>query len=455
MGYLSRLLAFLRRLVSGEPPAPPPVPLSATVEQLLFPPTPPAVRTGGAMLRREEMLDRSGRLAGYRFSLATAEGTTSAPHGAYFDALRSARVRSLAERRLAVIVVRLDEWSVADLALLQGPHTVFQVDRPGPTADVDAWLVGLQYLRQAGADLALTFAVDEVSQPPDLTEAEAEALALVTHGFVDFSSAPDARFEALVHRLRREHPTLRLAADNVTSWPERRLCLSLGIDLAMGGFLSTVDVQDHGEKINGSRLVLMDMLTLVRRDGEARALAEMAKRDPGVAVRLLSMANAPAYGLVTPVTGLEQAVLVLGREALYRWLVISIFRAGKDRARDEALLEVALTRARFLELAALSVGSRPQADELFLVGLLSFVDALLGLPMEEVVSAMSLPPVVCDVLLRSEGPYARFLILALAVEKCLAERAAQLADPLGITLDALNHHRDEALLWAEEAVRQR
>jgi len=117
-------------------------------------------------------------------------------------------------------------------------------------------------------------------------------------------------------------------------------------------------------------------------------------------------------------------------------------------------LEVALARARFLELAALSVGSRQQADELFLVGLLSFVDALLGLPMEEVVSAMSLPPVVCDVLLRSEGPYARFLILALAVEKCLAERAAQLADPLGITLDALNHHRDEALLWAEEAVRQ-
>ena len=449
MGYLSRLLAFFRRLVSGEPPAPPPVPLSATVEQLLFPPTPPRAASG-AMLRREEMLDRSGRLAGYRFSLATADGATFAPPGAYFDALRSAKVRSLAERRLAVIVVRLSEWSVADLALLQGPHTVFQVDWPGATEDVDAWLVGLQYLRQAGADLALTFAAGGVAQPPDLLD----ALALVTHGFVDFSSAPDARFEELVHRLRREGPNLRLAADNVTSWPERRLCLSLGIDLVMGGFLSTVDVQDHGEKVNGSRLMLMEMLTLVRRDGDARALAEMAKRDPGVAVRLLSMANAPAYGLVTPVTGLEQAVLVLGREALYRWLVISVFRAGRDRARDEALLEVALARARFLELAALSVGSRQQADELFLVGLLSFVDALLGLPMEEVVSAMSLPPVVCDVLLRSEGPYARFLILALAVEKCLAERAAQLADPLGITLDALNHHRDEALLWAEEAVRQ-
>lgn len=450
MGSFSRLLAFIKRLVFGAPLAP--VPLSAPVEQLLFPPPPPAARAAsGAMLRREEVLDRQGRLAGYRFSLATLNDPASAPKGAYFDALRSARVRSLAERRLAVIVVRLAEWSVADLALLQGPHTVFQVGWPGASEDVDEWLVGLQYLQQAGAHLALTFATDEVLHRPEA----AQALALVTHGLVDFSSLPVERFERLVHRLHRKYPTLRLAVDHVGSWPERRLCLSLGVDLAMGDFLSTVDERDQNEKITGRRLVLMDLLTLVRREGDARALAEVAKRDPEVAVRLLFMANAPAYGLVTPVTGLDQAVLVLGREALYRWLVISIFRAGADRARDEALLEVALARARFLELAALSVGSRQQADELFLVGLLSFVDALLGMPMERVVSAMSLPPVVRDVLLRSEGPYARFLILALAVEKCLAERAAQLADPLGITLEALNHHRDEALLWAEEAVQQR
>ena len=34
---------------------------------------------------------------------------------------------------------------------------------------------------------------------------------------------------------------------------------------------------------------------------------------------------------------------VLGRERLYRWLTVAMFRVGKTRDRDEALLEVAMT----------------------------------------------------------------------------------------------------------------
>jgi hypothetical protein len=67
---------------------------------------------------------------------------------------------------------------------------------------------------------------------------------------------------------------------------------------------------------------------------------------------------------------------------------------------------------------------------------------------------MNLSPAVQDVLLRSEGPYSRHLMLALAVEKGHAERAAQLAGALGIDADALDAYRSIALLWAEEALRQ-
>ena len=46
--------------------------------------------------------------------------------------------------------------------------------------------------------------------------------------------------------------------------------------------------------------------------------------------------------------------------------------------------------------------ARGPADELFLVGLLSFVDVLLGLSMSELMARMALPVPVQDVLLRSE-----------------------------------------------------
>ncbi len=398
------------------------------------------------MLRREEMLDQRGRLAGYRFSFnPRPDGGTRLPPEAYLEALLAAKVHALAERRLAVLAVPAHDWTEEALAAIRATHTVVQVAWPSGAAPSDDWLAGLRRIRATGAGVALSCA--------GFDPHHAAALALATHGFVDFVGTSVEAFEGLVKRLHQAYPVLILVAQNVSSWPERRLCVSLGVEFSMGGFLTTVDEQDTRQKLTESRLVLMDMLNLIRSDGDAQALAGVAKRDPGVAMRLLSMANSPAHGLLKPLTGIDQAIMVLGREVLYRWLAVSIFRAGADSALDETLLEVALARARFLELAALSVGSKQQADELFLVGLLSFVDTLLGMSMDEAMAVMSLPPVVRDVLVRSEGPYVAYLILALSVEKCLAERATQLAGSLSLGLDDVNDHRNAALLWAEEAVR--
>lgn len=434
------LLDFVKRLLGWadsppaserpEPraPAPPPAPVPKPSFAMMF--------------RSEEMLDQQGRLAGYRFSFKDAAAAATPVE--HLEALRAANVQSLAERRLAVMSLDLGDWLAADFTALNAKHTVYQIKLPDAGGITDDWLEGLARIRASGAGVALSCA----DGGPDLTR----ALPLVTHVFVDFAGSSVERFECLVKGLRQRFPSLIVAVENVGAWPERRLCMALGASYAMGDFLATIDEQDKSEKLTDSRMVLMEMLNLVRNDGDAQALCNVAKRDPGVAVHLLSMANSSAYGLLTPVTGIDQAIVVLGRETLYRWLAVSIFRTGADSARDKALLEVALSRARFLELAGQSVAAKQQADELFLVGLLSFVDTLLGLPMKEVVAKMSLPPVVRDVLLLSEGPYVSFLLLALSVEKCRAERAAQLANTLGMALDELSHFRSAALLWAEEAV---
>ncbi|MDD5248729.1 MAG: HDOD domain-containing protein [Rhodocyclaceae bacterium] len=398
------------------------------------------------MLQREEMLDARGRLSGYRFSCKVIDARAPLAPGAYLAALRAANVRAFAERRLAVIAVHLNEWLSEDFASLTGPHTVFQVD-VAPTLAVTAdWLAGLQRIRQCGAGLALSRL--------EHTPAFASALALATLGIIDFSAYTFENFERTLKQLRAAFPGLALAAENVRSWPERRLCVALGAEYALGDFLSSPDLEEQGDKLNEGRLVLIEMLNLLRKDADPNALAQMAKRDPGIAVHLLSMANSPVSGLANPVAGIDQAIMVLGREMLYRWLAVSVFRAGSGSDRDEALLEVALARGRFLELVALAVVSKEEADELFLVGLLSFADVLLGVPMAELVARINLPAAVEDVLLRSEGRYGRYLMLTLMVEKGIADKAAGLALALGLDPETLDAYRGVAVLWAEEALRQ-
>ncbi len=123
----------------------------------------------------------------------------------------------------------------------------------------------------------------------------------------------------------------------------------------------------------------------------------------------------------------------------------------KFRDRDDALLEIALTRARFME--TLDEGRRPrqECEELFLVGLLSLFDVLLNQPMDKVLARLHLAEEVRSVLLRSEGPYAPYLALTLALERGLGPQARSWAEKLGLEGD-MNALNQAALSWAESAL---
>jgi EAL and modified HD-GYP domain-containing signal transduction protein len=78
----------------------------------------------------------------------------------------------------------------------------------------------------------------------------------------------------------------------------------------------------------------IELLNLLRTEAELPALLDVVKRDPGMTYQLLQWANAPANGLGTQVTSLQQAFLVLGRNQLYRALTVSMFRLGASTHQD-------------------------------------------------------------------------------------------------------------------------
>jgi EAL and modified HD-GYP domain-containing signal transduction protein len=160
-----------------------------------------------------------------------------------------------------------------------------------------------------------------------------------------------AEFQTLSKQLRLRYPDLKLVVDGVESWDEQRMCASWGCNYFMGHFLTTSDKVDPDAKIDQSRMTSIELLNLLRTDAELPAMIEVAKRDPGMTYQVLQWANAPGSGQTTKVTSLQQAFMVLGRNQLYRGLTVSMFRlgGGATKERDESLLEVALTRARFLE----------------------------------------------------------------------------------------------------------
>lgn len=439
-GFLKRLLGSEEKLnISDDPFPKEEVPVVALPQKNTL-----RQETPAAILHRDEIIDSRGRIAGYRFYVAPIGDEGPANGQAFVDALKSEAVANFAQRRLTLLPLSLEDWRSADFQQFVAPQTMFLLRVPSLRPLPEDWLAGLAQIKAVGVRIALRDAAPVPSH--------GAALALADLIFIDTQAYSLQNFERLVKAFRQFHPRLAQAADGISSWPERRLCLSLGIDYCLGGFATTMDEEDKSEQLNQSRLVLIELINLLRRDADLTELATMAKRDPGVAVQIVSMANSPMAGLNNQISSVDQAIMVVGREMLYRWLTISMFRVGASSARDETLLELALARARFLELIGNETLARRQAEELFLVGLLSLLDSLLSMPMEKIVAKMNLSPVVADVLLRSEGSYGRYLLLALAVEKGRGEQAGRLAQSLGLSAEAVDRSALAAIDWAQEAM---
>lgn len=412
-------------LPSGAPPAP------------LWAPPPPV------LLLRDEVIDARTRLAGYLFHLEGEEDGSDGRAAAFHGALEAAGIAAFAQRRMAVIPLRLEDWRQRNFRPFIGPHLVFLLAVPAGIPPSELWAPCLQEMKSLGARVALRM--------PDPAACR-DLLPLADILLLDYRADALERFERLAAALRRTLPDVALAAAGISSWTERRMVTSWGVEYCLGGFAATVDEEDKTDALDQNRLVLVEMLNLLRREADPSELAAVARRDPGIALRIVSMANSPVSGLDRPVASIEDALMVLGREMLYRWLSIALFQGGRDRNRDETLLELALGRARFLELLALAGGQRRESGELFLVGLFSMLDSLLSMPMPRILERMTLPPAVTGVLLDSAGPHARHLMLALALEKGRADQAAKLAAAIGATPELVAQCSRDALAWAEEAM---
>ena len=198
-----------------------------------------------------------------------------------------------------------------------------------------------------------------------------------------------------------------------------------------------------------SRKRLLALLGLLSRDADARELETVLKQDPALAYQLLKVVNSAAFALSMPITGFVHAINVLGRRQLQRWLQLLLYARQQDDGVANPLLPEAARRAAQMEaLCKAAGGDRDAQDLAFMAGVFSLLDVLLGMPMAEIVAALSLAPAVADALLARTGALGLLLRL---VEKPVRD-AALLAEA-GIDGAAWWQTQLDASHWAIQVSR--
>jgi len=203
----------------------------------------------------------------------------------------------------------------------------------------------------------------------------------------------------------------RVLAEKVDTVEQFRVCHELGFDFFQGYYF-TRPACIEGRKLAPSQLAITRLMALIASDADNSVVEEHIKGNVSLGLNLLRLVNTPAVS-AHRIDSLRQALMVLGRNQLQRWLQVMLYADNAGGSVAQPLLALATTRGRLMELVAqkLKPGNRGIADTAFTVGIMSLMDTLFSMPMESILEQI---PVVDDVghaLLRREGYFGQLLRL--------------------------------------------
>lgn len=237
-------------------------------------------------------------------------------------------------------------------------------------------------------------------------------------------------------------------AYNVYNAERRADCARVGYEWFAGDYPLHPEPSSNPDD-GSSRKRLMTLLGLLARDAETRELETLLKQDPALSYHLLKLANSAAFAHSSHISSFGQAISILGRRQLQRWLQLLLYARQSPDGMPNPLLPVAALRAAQMEsLCKLRGGEREEQDLAFMTGVFSLLDVLFAMPMQEIVGALGLPPVASDALLLREGPLGELLHL---VET--RKMTPTLADKAGFAPSALWLSQLHAYHWAIQVSR--
>jgi EAL and modified HD-GYP domain-containing signal transduction protein len=199
-----------------------------------------------------------------------------------------------------------------------------------------------------------------------------------------------------------------------------------------------------------SRALALQLVQLVTADADTHEIEALLRKDPTLSYHLLKLVNSLGMGTGRRVTSFSQAILILGRAQLRRWLNLMLFSSRENDQRSAMLLARVAVRARALELLAKAIGlDKPHQEQGFMVGMFSLLGVLFGMPLEEVLQPLTVSDEVKLALLDKDGELGALLALLEAGERGEFDTLPSRLGTLGLDADVYNQVVAEANLWMQ------
>jgi c-di-GMP-related signal transduction protein len=294
-------------------------------------------------------------------------------------------------------------------------------------------------LKQAGYSIALDDFVDSPEWAP--------LVAIADIIKVDFRLTGEREQSEIVSRYAGKN--IRMLAEKVETQEEFAVGMHFGYSLFQGYFFCRPEMMQH-RNLPSSKLAYLELLRATTApEFDVQELALKIKHEPSLTFRLLRYLNSAAFGLRSEIHSVAHALSLLGERELRKWIAVVSVGVLADGKPDE-LMTIPLVRGRFCELLAPLAGMAGHANDLFLMGLLSVMDAILDQPLDSILAELPVRTEIKDALLAQTGLYWKLLEMATAHERADWEKVSSLALEVGMKEEQVSSLYISAVDWSTD-----
>lgn len=395
---------------------------------------------------RQPILDREGRVVAHDLLFRDSRRATEACFEAPLAATAQVLIATFSDLGPSTLIGAQPAFVNADprleiaehLAALPPSPLVFDI--PANVRIDDTLFERIDLIRSAGFELSL----DDY----DYKDPREALLPLVQYAKVDFTRHKSAALRKIA-RMLNEHQLTRVAM-RIENERGQRIFEQQEWHLALGYFFAHPEqVARNRPSVRRSRM--LELLAGIGEGTPTEEIAEQLKHVPYLTMNVLSMANLVRDDAAQRIESVEQAVVMVGRDRLMRWLHLLLFASDDLNGLADPLCQLSSTRGTLMESLANEANDPAlNPNRAGLAGLLSLAPALLGLGVKDVCRKLSLEYSIEKALLRREGPIGDLLALVECREAQDSEGIARHLEAIGLDWPDLERAALETIGWNDD-----
>ncbi len=239
---------------------------------------------------------------------------------------------------------------------------------------------------------------------------------------------------------------ITMLAEKVETQEDFQAGLDAGYELFQGYFFCKPEMI-AGKDIPASKTNLLRLMQEINRpEVDFDRLEQLIKGEVTLSVRLLRYLHSAGFGWKHDVDTIGQALRVLGERSARKWASLVVLTLiGEDKPAE--LVTNTLVRAQLCEQLGAEAALPERQADLFLVGLLSTLDAMLDRPMAQVLEQLSVSNEVRHALLNGDNLLSDTLQLAISYDRGDWERVRSIAPRLAYPEPSMPEAYRHAVEW--------